>query len=118
MLSSDISSLMTSLEMLSRAKARAKERDKVAIGRQRTRRTLETRQDRRRRRHGRRVLPSLETRRARRWASTLTIVASIIWHGACISHLNVTWAKSGRRNIRRRSQPTMQTLPPMPPLLL
>jgi hypothetical protein len=64
--------------MLSRAKARAKERDKVAIERQRTRRTLEIRPSRRRTRHGRRFLPSPETRRARRWASTLTIGASII----------------------------------------
>jgi hypothetical protein len=63
-------------------------------------------------------VPSPETRRARRWASTLTISASNIWHGACTSHLNVAWAKSGRRNSRRQSQPTPQTPPPMPPLLL
>ncbi len=44
-----------------------------------------------------------ETRRARRWASTLIIGASIKWHGdgACASRLNVTWEKSGRRNSRR-----------------
>jgi hypothetical protein len=87
-----------------KGKARAKEKDKVVIGRQRTRRTLETRPSRRRMRHGRSCLPSPETRRARRWASTLTIGASIIWHGACTSHLNVAWAKSGRRNSRRRRQ--------------
>jgi hypothetical protein len=59
------SSSMTSTEMLSRAKARAKERDKVAIGRQRTRRTLETLPSRRRTRHGRRCPPSPKTKRAR-----------------------------------------------------
>jgi hypothetical protein len=101
-----------------KGKGKGKKRDKVSIGRQRTRRTLETRPSRRRTRHGRRCLPSLETRRARRWANTLTVGASIIWHGACTSRLNVTWEKSGRRNSIRQSQPTPQTLPPMPPLLL
>jgi hypothetical protein len=109
---------MTSSEMLSRAKARAKEREKVAIRRQKTRRTLETRPSRRRTRHGRRSLPRMETRKKRKWASTLTIGVSIIWHGACTSRLNVAWAKSGRRNSRRRSQSTLQTLPRMLPLLL
>jgi hypothetical protein len=50
--------------------------------------------------------------------STLTIGASIIWHGACTSRLNVAWAKSGRKNSRRQNQPTPQTPPPLPlPLL-
>ncbi len=80
MLSRDISSLMTSSEMLSRAKARAKQREKVAIRRQRPRITLEIRPSRRRTRHGRRSLPRMETTKVRRWASTLTIGVSIIWH--------------------------------------
>jgi hypothetical protein len=81
-------------------------------------RTLESRPSRRRMKHCRRCPPRPETRRARRWASTLTIGVSIIWNGACTSHLNVTWAKSGRTNSRIQSQPTPQTLPPMPPPLL
>jgi hypothetical protein len=101
-----------------KGKGRARERDKVAIRRQRTRRTLETRPSRRRTKHGRRCLPRPKTRRARRWASTLTIGVSIIWHGACTCHLNVAWAKSRRRNSRRQSQPSPQTPPPMPPPLL
>jgi hypothetical protein len=38
---------------------------------------------------GRRCPPRTETRRARRWASTLNIGASITWYGACTSCLNV-----------------------------
>jgi hypothetical protein len=101
-MSTALNALKGHLKTLSRAKARTRERDKVAMRRQKIRRKLETRPSRRRTKHGRRCLPRPETRRARRLASKLTIGTSIIWYGACTSHLNVVWAKSGRRNSRRQ----------------
>jgi hypothetical protein len=101
-----------------KGKGKGKRKGQGGNRKMKTRRTLETRPSRRRTRHGRRRLQSSKTRRARRWASTLTIGASIIWHGSYTSHLNDAWAKSKRRNSRRQSQPTPQTLPPMPLLLL
>ncbi len=64
------------------------------------------------------VPPKDGDKKSKEVASTLTIGVNIMWHGACTSHLNVAWAKNGRRNSKKRSQPTLQTLPCMPPLLL
>jgi hypothetical protein len=97
-----------------KGKCKGKGKEKGSNKKTKTRRTLRTRPSRRRTKHGRRCPP----RQARRWASTHIFGVSIIWHGACISRLNVAWAKSRRRNSRRQSQPILQTLPPVPLLLL
>jgi hypothetical protein len=60
--------------------------------------------------------PRTTKRRKNKWANTLTISASTIWHGQFTNLLTASWARSTRKIKRRTAtRPTLLLLPQRPP---